>query len=241
MSSPTAPVVSLERRPAPVPVGGLTPLTTVDWPGMLSAVLFLRGCPWRCGYCHNADLQGGVGPTRAWPEVRGFLMARRGLLDAVVFSGGEPTLYAGLEQALREVRAMGFATGLHTGGPYPARLAALLDAGLLDWVGFDVKAPRCDYDAVTGVLGSGDAAWRSLRGLVSSGVSCELRTTVTRAHHDRERLLALARDVAFCGAGNLVLQPRRLQGRPEPGVLDLMDESVGLMRDILGTVGVRAS
>ena len=88
-------------------IGGLTPLTTIDYPGELAAVVFCQGCPWRCPYCHNPHLQPGTGSSSiAWPEVLGFLERRRGLLDAVVFSGGEPTLHKDLSLALASVRAI---------------------------------------------------------------------------------------------------------------------------------------
>jgi len=226
----------------PVPVGGIAPLTTVDWPGRLAAVVFTRGCPWRCGYCHNGDLRALTGSARPWAAVLDLLRARRGLLDGVVFSGGEPTLHPRLPEALAEARALGFASGLHTGGAFPERLGALLARGLLDWVGFDVKASRARYDAVTGVAGSGAAAWRSLRTLVSSGVACELRTTVSPSHHDLAGLVDLARDVALCGAGNLVLQPSRGPDRREiPGARALIEAAAPAVRRLLGPVEVRAA
>ncbi|THF58647.1 anaerobic ribonucleoside-triphosphate reductase activating protein [Pseudothauera rhizosphaerae] len=157
-------------------VGGLTPLTTIDFPGRLAAVVFCQGCPWRCGYCHNPHLiPAGAPPALRWDEVLAFLGRRRGLLDGVVFSGGEPTLQAALPEALREVRAQGFETALHTAGMYPERLAAVLP--LLDWVGLDVKAPAEHYDAVTGTPGSGERMAQSLDLLLASGVDHECRTT----------------------------------------------------------------
>lgn len=159
-------------------VGGLTPMTTVDYPDRLSAVVFCQGCPLRCRYCHNPELM----PRRsdeqiAWPEVLSFLQQRRGLLDAVVFSGGEPTLQRALPQAISEVRALGYEVGLHTAGIYPERLKQLLP--LLDWVGLDIKALPEDYPHLTGMRASGHLAWRSAEILVASGISHELRTT----HH----------------------------------------------------------
>jgi pyruvate-formate lyase-activating enzyme len=78
-------------------IAGLTPLTSIDFPGRLAAVVFLQGCPWRCGYCHNAGLQPAVTPgAMHWREVEAFLERRRGLLDGLVFSGGEPTLHRAL-------------------------------------------------------------------------------------------------------------------------------------------------
>ena len=225
-----------------VPVGGMTPLSTVDWPDRLAAVLFLRGCPWRCAYCHNPDLQRRVGATHDWEGILGFLASRRGLLDGVVFSGGEPLLHPGLADALREARSLGFATALHTGGDRPEHLAALLGEGLVDWVGFDVKAPRADYDTLTGSPGSGDRAFRSLRTLVSSGVPYELRTTVWPRLHTLTTLLTLAREVAICGAGNLVLQQMRdPDRRVDPTARQGLHSAAHHMGSLLGAVGVRAA
>lgn len=158
-------------------IGGLTPFTTIDYPGKLAAVIFCQGCAWRCGYCHNQHLlpvgqQGAV----AWAEVSIFLEQRRGLLDAVVFSGGEPTLQPHLPQAIATVQQMGFLTGLHTTGAYPQRLLDCLP--YLDWVGMDLKAPFELYDQITGVAGSGTLAEQSAELLRPSGVSHQFRTTV---------------------------------------------------------------
>lgn len=156
-------------------VGGFVPFTTVDFPGRLAAVVFCQGCAWRCSYCHNPHLQPFDGGTLAWAEVCEELAQRRGFLEAVVFSGGEPTAQAALADAVRDVRAMGFLVGLHTAGIVPARLAALLP--LLDWVGLDIKAPLdARYGGVTGRGGSEGPARQSLAALLASGVPFELRT-----------------------------------------------------------------
>ncbi len=158
-------------------IGGFVPLTTIDYPGELAAVVFCQGCPWRCGYCHNSALiDPSAAPTATWAEIREFLERRRGLLDAVVFSGGEPTLQSALASATTEVRGLGFKVGLHTAGPAPERLARLLP--LLDWVALDIKALPEGYPAITGIPRSGEAAWRSLALIQASGVPLEVRTTV---------------------------------------------------------------
>ena len=104
------------------------------------------------------------------------LQRRRGLLDAVVFSGGEPTAQAGLAEAMRQVASMGFRVGLHTAGCYPQRLSRILP--LLDWVGLDVKALPEDYPELTGVADSGERAFECLRLVLDSGVRHEVRVTV---------------------------------------------------------------
>ena len=186
-------------------IGGITPLTTIDFPGRLAAVVFCQGCPWRCGYCHNAGLLDAAAPApHRWGEVEQLLHTRRGLLDGVVFSGGEPTLQAALPDALARVRALGFATGLHTAGMYPERLQALLP--LLDWVGLDIKGPPAHYDAITRTPGSGDRAWESLRCVQASGVDYECRTTWHAGLFDTAALQALAEDLAAQGVRQWVLQ-----------------------------------
>ncbi len=192
-------------------VGGLTPLSSTDWPGQLSAVVFCQGCPWRCGYCHNPGLIPAQAESEiAWDEVMALLRRRQGLLDAVVFSGGEPTLQASLPEAMREVRALGFKIGLHTGGMYPRRLEAALP--WVDWVGLDVKAPFEAYAGVTGVDGSGARALESLQQLLASGVDYEVRTTVHPGLLADDALATLARDLAARGVKRYVVQAFRPQG-----------------------------
>ncbi|GLY29338.1 anaerobic ribonucleoside-triphosphate reductase activating protein [Kineosporia sp. NBRC 101731] len=160
-------------------IGGWSRLSTCDWPGRLVTTVFCQGCPWRCGYCHNRSLlDPRATPYVAWETVTAHLVRRRGLLDAVVFSGGEPLLQPHLAQAMHQVRDLGFAVGLHTGGAYPRRLGQMVDAHLLDWVGFDIKATPQRYDHVTGTANSAVAALRSLQLLRDAGIAYQLRTTV---------------------------------------------------------------
>jgi len=186
-------------------IGGFQPLTTIDLPGELAAVVFCQGCPWRCGYCQNTHLAFGSSSNELdWGDIVSFLMRRRGLLDGVVFSGGEPTLQEGLPQALGQVKDLGFKTGLHTAGPYPSRLARALP--LLDWIGMDIKAPVDRYEAVTGVPGSGERALESARLIVESGIAHEFRTTVHPGLLTADEVCRLIQDMAALGARNFVLQ-----------------------------------
>ena len=191
-------------------VGGLTPFTTIDFPGRLAAVVFCQGCPWRCGYCHNQHLQPPQGDAQQWNDVRDWLISRQGLLDAVVFSGGEPLLQRGLTAALNDVRRLGFATGLHTAGIYPQRLAAALP--LLDWVGLDIKGPFADYPRITGG-GSGEAARQALALLRETGTAHEIRCTVDTSLLDADDMERMADELADLGASQLLLQACRLPGQ----------------------------
>ncbi len=193
---------------ASLAIAGLTPLSTCDWPDRLVATVFLQGCPWRCGYCHNPDLldarRPGVVP---WADVRALLARRRGLLDGVVFSGGEPTRQGGLPAAMSQVREAGFAVGLHTSGAYPRRLAEVLP--LVDWVGLDVKGPAHRYPAVTGVAGSAERASRALDLVLAAGVALQVRTTVDPALLSADDVAELRAWVRSRGGPDVVLQEVR--------------------------------
>lgn len=145
-----------------------------------------------------------------------FLRRRQGLLDAVVFSGGEPTLQDDLQSAIGEVRDLGFKIGLHTGGTYPSRLKELLP--MLDWVGMDIKATLDDYVRVTATPGSGMKAWESAELLLESKIPHEFRTTVHPLYHTPDSILRLAEELLGLGAKHYVLQEFRPQGCADAAV-----------------------
>ncbi|GHD64184.1 anaerobic ribonucleoside-triphosphate reductase activating protein [Jeongeupia chitinilytica] len=198
--------------PNPPKIGGFVPFSSCDYPGQLACVVFLSGCPWRCHYCHNPHLQkrGQVDGVPVWAEIIAWLEQRRGLLDAVVFCGGEPLAEKHLPAMLRDVKAMGFKAALHTGGAYPVRLAHCLP--YLDWVGFDVKTGFAGYADVTLVPRSGDPALASLQQVIGSGVAFECRTTIHPQLHDEAALLALGDTLAGLGVQDYALQRFRPQG-----------------------------
>lgn len=206
-------------------IGGFTPFTTLDFPGRLAAVVFCQGCPWRCDYCHNQPLQPGKGRTAgpAWERVKAMLTQRRGLLDGVVFSGGEPCAQSGLRPALAAVKAMGYATGLHTAGAYPTRLEAALDT--LDWIALDAKGPLEDYATIVHAHGAGERFRRSLEIVLGSGLGYEVRTTLY-ADATPEKLTRFAGLLAGLGVRHYAWQARRsadtagrplIEAPPDPG------------------------
>ena len=185
-------------------VGGITPLTSIDYPGELATVIYCQGCPWRCNYCHNQELL----PRRTenqvpWSDVLSLLKRRRGLVDAVVFSGGEPTLQRSLGSAIKDIKRMGFKIGLHTAGCYPSRLARILPD--LDWVGLDIKSLLPDYEEITGIPNAGKQAWDSLQLVLDSGVDYEVRTTVPPGY-ERKEIDQLTDQLATTGVRHFRLQ-----------------------------------
>lgn len=202
----------MPELPAPVPcIGGLVPFSTVDWPGQLAAVVFVAGCPWRCHYCHNPALQERR-HLLEWEQVYGLLSRRKGLLDGVVFSGGEPCSDAALPRMVDTVRALGFKVGLHTAGIYPRQLQALLDR--LDWVGLDIKALPAGYAAMTGRRYSSAPVWTSLELLLNWGGNFECRTTWSPDWLEESELLDLAQELARRGVQNYAVQGYREETRP---------------------------
>lgn len=201
-------------QPDDLQIAGLVPMSTVDWPGHLVASLFLQGCPWACPYCQNsAIIDPKIPGVIAWSSVENLLKRRRGLLDGVVFSGGEATRQIALASGMRAVRELGFAVGLHTAGPYPSRLRELLEEELIDWVGIDIKATRENYEQVALRSNAGAKAWESLGIVLDSGVEHEVRLTVyPDGPHDA---LAVAAQVREAGAQVFALQKARQLGTPE--------------------------
>ncbi|MDD2472391.1 MULTISPECIES: anaerobic ribonucleoside-triphosphate reductase activating protein [unclassified Methanoculleus] len=141
--------------------GGFIPISTVDWRGRAACTVFLRGCPARCFYCHNAALQGGEDPRDA-EEVLSMIRGSRTLAGAVVFSGGEPTLQGpALVHLAAAARTLGFSVGLHTNGMFPGVLEDLIDRRLVDMIALDIKTTWERYDGLLG-LAAVDAVKRSL-------------------------------------------------------------------------------
>ncbi|MCJ8169157.1 anaerobic ribonucleoside-triphosphate reductase activating protein [Atopomonas sediminilitoris] len=201
-------------------VGGLLPLTTLDYPEHLACVVFCQGCAWRCRYCHNPDLITPRGSNELeWRGVLEFLQQRQGLLQAVVFSGGEASLQAELPQAIEEVRAMGFLVGLHTAGIKPKALQQVLP--LVDWVGYDIKGLPQSVPLITGVPGSGSHNWYGLELLLASGVAYEVRVSWHPALLSGDELLRIASRLRNLGVTRLAIQIVRCERMLDPALSTL--------------------
>ncbi len=174
-------------------IGGLEKLTVIDFPGEIAAIIFTQGCNFRCHFCYNPML---VLPAKTDGKVRyssqeeaedhllkeddlfAFLESRRGKLDGVVITGGEPTLHADLPEFIERIRALGYKVKLDTNGTNPEMLARLIGAGLLDYIAMDIKAPRERYGEVVGVQLDFSRIEKSIKIIMESGRPYEFRTTV---------------------------------------------------------------
>lgn len=159
-------------------IGGLQKLSLIDYPGKTCAVIFTQGCNFRCSYCHNPELvyHDLFCEPIPFESVLGFLKERQGLLDGVVFSGGEPTIQEDLTDRICEVRSLGYTVKLDTNGSNPDILALALPH--LDYVAMDIKAPLGgEYARISGVLVDNSDICRSILLIKASQVQHEFRTT----------------------------------------------------------------
>ncbi len=190
-----------------VTIAGVAPFSTADWPGNLCATIFLQGCPWRCPYCHNGEMQSGNCDQSPYTpqEVLHFIENRCGLLDGIVLSGGEPLMQAGSLDLAKRIVEKGLSLGLHTGGYRPEMLRELLN--YTSWVGFDYKTLFSQYDAVVGAGAAwGALAAESLNILLQSDCSFEVRTTIDAHHFTLELLSACEEELTRHGIDSWVLQ-----------------------------------
>lgn len=221
-SSHSSPLYAARNLPASpgkyrdIPVAGIQPMTTIDFPGKLAAVLFTRGCSWNCRYCHNSTLLHGDGERLGWESIEEFFRERAGFLEGVVLSGGEPTLHRNLPDLLAWLRGMGYATALHTNGSHPAMLLHVLRKGLVDFVAMDIKAPPTIYDRVTRTPNTCIEAARSIRIILDSGVDYEFRTTWHPDILSECELIDTLRAASLVGIRTFYLQRFRQTGVADP-------------------------
>lgn len=190
-------------------VGGVEKFSAVDFPGCLTAVVFMQGCPWACPFCHNASIRQILKENDfSWDLFIDFLKNRVGKLDAVTFSGGEPLVQDGLIDAINQVKELGFKIGLHTGGYRPEHLAKILPS--VDWVGLDIKAPFDEkhYQKIIGVNHL-QRVEQSLDILLENQVDFECRTTCDPRFLNSADLLNIAKILKAKGVKKYFLQKYR--------------------------------
>lgn len=197
-------------------IAGLQKTTLVDYPGIVAATIFTRGCNFRCAFCHNPGL---VLPERFDPlmeveEIFRFLESRRGKIDGVCITGGEPTLHADLPEFVARLKTMGFNVKLDTNGSNPERLRVLTDRHLLDYIAMDIKGPLDRYREMSNSLGGeaivatlSERIQESIHLILASGIESEFRTTVVKPLLSVDDMHAIARMIA--GAKRYAIQNYR--------------------------------
>jgi pyruvate formate lyase activating enzyme len=195
-----------------VNLGGIVPLSTLDWTGVSAAVVFMRGCPLRCPHCHNAHLQSGES-FEDISEIKRKIDEAEPFISAVILSGGEPLAQlAACREMAHHAKDRGLKVGIETSGRFPDRLAALLNEGLADMVFLDVKEALKDpdYACATGRKGVAPIVRESLDLCLEAGVPLEVRTTVFPNMPSLDRLLEIGEFLSELGIGSFTIQ----QGLP---------------------------
>ena len=197
-------------------IGGIQKLTLLDYPGKVACTLFLLGCNLLCPYCHNPGLvlpEKGNVPEISIEEVLSFLEKRKGKLDGVCVTGGEPTLHRELPSLLRQIRNMGFSVKLDTNGTNPAMLEQLIRDSLLDYVAMDIKNSPSRYAETCGGIDLLAQVKKSTELLLGGPIDYEFRTTVCKPLHTEKEMEEIGRWLhgakryyiqAFADSGDLV-------------------------------------
>ena len=184
-------------------IHGLNKLTLLDYPGKVAATLFLGGCNFRCPFCQNGDLvlRPASQPILDHEEVYRFLKKRQGILEGVCITGGEPTLYAGVEALICHIREMGYVVKLDTNGYRPDILQSLVEKGLVDMVAMDIKSDQAGYAKAAGLNKLELSKIKeSVEFLMSNAVPYEFRTTAVRELHNQETFENIANWIGGCQA-----------------------------------------
>lgn len=195
------------RGGSAVEIQGLQKLTLLDYPGKVACTVFLGGCDLRCPFCHNGGLVLSPAPAQLdSAQLLDFLRKRRGVLEGVCVTGGEPLLRPELPELLGQIKALGYPVKLDTNGTHPQILQGLVEKKLVDYVAMDVKNCPDRYAQTVGVPGLDLAPIRqSVTALLSGAVDYEFRTTVVAQYHDERALTQLAHWIH--GARRWYLQP----------------------------------
>ena len=157
-------------------IGGLQKTSLLDFPDKISAIVFTAGCNFRCGYCHNPELINQVTTVK---DIFEFLNSRKGKLDGVVITGGEPCLQKDLPEFIKKIKSLGFAVKLDTNGSFPEMLEKVLPD--VDYVAMDIKAPLNKYSKIVNINVNIDNIQKSINLLKNSGIDYEFRTTVIKS------------------------------------------------------------
>ena len=175
-------------------IAGIQKLTLLDFPGRVACTVFLNGCNLRCPFCHNASLvlhRDGAPPPMSRETLLAFLEKRRGRLDGVCVTGGEPTLCPDLPDLLRQIKALGYDIKLDTNGSHPELLRSLIDDGLVDYVAMDIKNSPARYGETCGGTDILVQVQQSAALLMEDRVDYEFRTTLVRPLHCADDLAAI--------------------------------------------------
>jgi len=176
-------------------VAGLQKLSLIDYPDHISAIIFVWGCNFRCPFCHNPELVKKDLQPRLYsqPEVFNFLKKRKGLLEAVTITGGEPLLYSEFPEFIKKIKNLGYLVKVDTNGTKPGLLKKIIDLKLVDYIAMDIKAPLEKYEEVVKAKVDLEKIKNSVKLIIDSGLDYEFRSTVVPDLHSEKDIENMAK------------------------------------------------
>lgn len=198
-----------------LPIGGITPFSTLDYPDKLSSVFFFQGCHLNCGYCHNPQFKIKKKTEYYFSQFIEFLNERKNLIDAIVFSGGEPFLhYESLKKLAEHAVNKGFFVGIHTTGSFPELLEDLVKSVKISWIGVDLKAPKEHYQTITNSkINYFNKTVKSIKILTKHKINFEARTTINNELNKNKNLNKLVELYSNLGIKKPVFQTLAKNGK----------------------------
>jgi pyruvate formate lyase activating enzyme len=187
-------------------IKGFIETSLIDWDGKIVSVVFLPGCNFRCPFCHNHVLvkQPDLIADVPWERLESFLRGKKGWIDGITVTGGEPTIHQDLPEFLGKFKKLGLPVKLDSNGGRPEMLEKVIKEGLVDFIAMDIKAPADKYDQACGISVNMEDVRRSIALIISSGIDHEFRTTIVPRYHDADSIEKMAREIK--GAKKWALQ-----------------------------------
>ena len=223
-----------------VVIKGFLQTSMLDWDGMIVSTLYVPGCNFRCPFCQNSGLVLHPDENEAIPheKIIDYLVKKKGWIDGVCISGGEPCMYENLADFIKTLKATGMKIKLDTNGAYPDVLKDLFSRKLLDFTAMDIKAPLEEepYEKSTGIKNPGliEKVKESIKIIMQSQVDYEFRTTVVPTLHGREDIIKIARFIQ--GAKKYALQRFQPQNTLDPEYMKVKPYHAGELKEICSLV-----
>ncbi len=221
-------------------IAGLQKLTLLDYPGYTACTVFTGGCNFKCPFCHNSQLIAGGTAQYSAVDIIEFLKSRRGKLDGICITGGEPLLQNGLEDFLREIRKEGFLIKIDTNGSFFERLQKIIEQGLCDYVAMDIKNIPDKYQLSAGCAVDVENVKKSVQLLINSNIAYEFRTTVVKELNAKEDFKYIAEWIA--GANQYFLQKYKYSANvPNANFTAYSDDEMREICELLHSYGLKAA
>lgn len=169
-------------------IDGFDKLTLLNYPDRVACTIFTKGCNFKCPFCHNSSLIDLENNSDKYNEIMSYLRVRKGILDGVCITGGEPLIHKGIKDLIKEIKSLGFLVKLDTNGSNPSLLKELIDEKLIDYVAMDIKNTFDKYEKTIGCKTNIDNIKRSIKIIEDSDIEYEFRTTLVKEFHTLESI-----------------------------------------------------